>query len=144
MLFSFHHPSTMSNIEGCNVVVSHLVPMLRYVIWDSQGNYLKHNSSFYHCQDLLTCQFCQMYSLGIMFFEMCYPPMLGMQRAQVLEDLRRPHPVLPSDFDPGAAQAEIIMSLLTHNPKERPSSTELLKSNKLPDEMESDTIRRAM
>lgn len=85
-----------------------------------------------------------MYSLGIMFFEMCYPPMLGMQRAQVLEDLRRPHPVLPSDFDPGAAQAEIIMSLLTHNPKERPSSTELLKSNKLPDEMESDTIRRAM
>lgn len=79
-----------------------------------------------------------------MFFEMCYPPMLGMQRAQVLEDLRRPHPVLPSDFDLGAAQAEIIMSLLTHNPKERPSSTELLKSNKLPDEMESDTIRRAM
>ncbi|KAG8158764.1 hypothetical protein KVR01_011207 [Diaporthe batatas] len=85
-----------------------------------------------------------MYSLGIMFFEMCYPPMLGMQRAQVLEDLRRPHPVLPADFDHGAAQAEIIMSLLTHNPKERPSSTELLKSNKLPDEMESDTIRRAI
>ncbi|KAK2602583.1 hypothetical protein N8I77_009101 [Diaporthe amygdali] len=85
-----------------------------------------------------------MYSLGIMFFEMYYQPMLGMQRAQVLEDLRRSHPVLPSDFDPGAAQAEIIMSLLTHNPKERPSSTELLKSNKLPDEMESDTIRRAI
>lgn len=103
-----------------------------------------HEFSHVTRRDLLTCDFYQMYSLGIMFFEMCYPPMLGMQRAQVLEDLRRPHPVLPSDFDPGAAQAEIIMSLLTHNPKERPSSTELLKSNKLPDEMESDTIRRAM
>lgn len=86
----------------------------------------------------------QMYSLGIMFFEMCYPPMLGMQRAQVLEDLRRSHPVIPTDFDSGTAQADIILSLLTHNPKERPSSAELLKSNKLPDEMESDTIRRAM
>lgn len=85
-----------------------------------------------------------MYSLGIMFFEMCYPPMLGMQRAQVLEDIRRSHPVLPSDFDSDTAQSDIILSLLTHNPKERPSSAELLKSNKLPDEMESDTIRRAM
>lgn len=85
-----------------------------------------------------------MYSLGIMFFEMCYPPMLGMQRAQVLEDIRRAHPVLPSDFDSGTAQADIILSLLTHNPKERPSSVELMKSNKLPDEMESDTIRRAL
>jgi translation initiation factor 2-alpha kinase 4 len=85
-----------------------------------------------------------MYSLGIMFFEMCYPPMLGMQRAQVLEDLRRSHPVIPSDFDSGTAQSDIVLSLLTHNPKERPSSAELLKSNKLPDEMESDTIRRAM
>ncbi|ROV91433.1 hypothetical protein VSDG_07141 [Cytospora chrysosperma] len=85
-----------------------------------------------------------MYSLGIMFFEMCYPPMLGMQRAQVLEDLRRSHPVIPSDFDSGTAQSDIVLSLLTHNPKERPSSAELLKSNKLPDEMESDTIRRAI
>lgn len=70
--------------------------------------------------------------------------MLGMQRAQVLEDIRRSHPVLPSDFDSDTAQSDIILSLLTHNPKERPSSAELLKSNKLPDEMESDTIRRAM
>lgn len=85
-----------------------------------------------------------MYSLGIMFFEMCSPPMLGMERALLLEDLRRPHPTLPSDFDSGTAQADIILSLLTHNPKERPSSVELLKSNKLPDEMESDTTRRAI
>lgn len=85
-----------------------------------------------------------MYSLGIMFFEMCSPVMLGMERAMLLEDLRQPKPILPPDFDAGTAQAEIILSLVTHNPKERPSSVELLKSNKLPDEMESDTTRRAI
>lgn len=85
-----------------------------------------------------------MYSLGIMFFEMCSAPMLGMERALKLEDLRKPHPVLPSDFDFASAQAAIILSLVTHNPKDRPSSAALLESNKLPDEMESDTIRRAI
>jgi translation initiation factor 2-alpha kinase 4 len=86
-----------------------------------------------------------MYSLGIMFFEMSYPPMLGMQRALVLEDLRRSSPTLPSDFKPAdKTQTEIILSLLTHSPKERPSSAELLKSGKLPLQMESETIRRTL
>ena len=86
-----------------------------------------------------------MYSLGIIFFEMCYPPMLGMQRVKVLEDLRRPSPVLPSDFKPAEkTRKEIILSLITHNPKERPSSAGLLKSGKLPVEMENETIRRTL
>ncbi|KAF3760171.1 regulation of cpc-1 function in response to amino acid starvation [Cryphonectria parasitica EP155] len=85
-----------------------------------------------------------MYSLGIMFFEMCYHPMLGMERALVLEGVRKLHPIMPSDFDLGTAQAEIILALVVHNPKERPSSAALLESNKLPDEMESDTVRRAI
>ncbi|KAF6819783.1 hypothetical protein CSOJ01_01190 [Colletotrichum sojae] len=86
-----------------------------------------------------------MYSLGIIFFEMCYPPMLGMQRAVVLEQLRRPIPQLPSDFRPAEkVQTDIVQSLLTHNPKERPSSAELLQSGKLPVQMESETIRRTL
>lgn len=85
-----------------------------------------------------------MYSLGITFFEMCSSPMLGMERAQKLEALREPHPVLPPDFDSTSAQAVITLSLLTHNPKERPSAAALLESDRLPDEMESDTIRRAI
>ncbi|GKT84907.1 protein kinase [Colletotrichum tofieldiae] len=87
----------------------------------------------------------KMYSLGIIFFEMCYPPMLGMQRAEVLEKLRRPSPILPSDFKPAERiQTEIVLSLVTHNPKERPSSAELLQSGKLPVQMESETIRRTL
>ncbi|TDZ74173.1 eIF-2-alpha kinase GCN2 [Colletotrichum trifolii] len=86
-----------------------------------------------------------MYSLGIIFFEMCYPPMLGMQRAIVIEQLRRTSPLLPADFKPAEkTQTDIIFSLLTHNPKDRPSSAELLQSGKLPVQMESETIRRTL
>ncbi|CRJ92947.1 hypothetical protein BN1723_008549 [Verticillium longisporum] len=79
------------------------------------------------------CSKVDMYSLGVIFFEMCYPPMLGMQRAEVLGQLRRSPTILPSDFKPAErTQTEIILSLLTHNPKDRPSSFELLQSGKLP------------
>ncbi|UPK95151.1 hypothetical protein LCI18_006086 [Fusarium solani-melongenae] len=86
-----------------------------------------------------------MYSLGIIFFEMCYIPMMGMQKADVLGQLRRVKPVLPSDFKPAdKVQTEIVLSLVNHNPKERPSSADLLKSGKLPVQMESETIRRTL
>jgi translation initiation factor 2-alpha kinase 4 len=86
-----------------------------------------------------------MYSLGVIFFEMSYPPMLGMQRAIVLEQVRRSPPALPADFKPGDKNhLEVLLSLLTHNPKDRPSSTELLKSGKLPLQVEDETIRRAL
>lgn len=86
-----------------------------------------------------------MYSLGVIFFEMSYPPMLGMQRALTLEQVRRNPPALPSDFKPADRnQLEIMLSLLTHNPKDRPSSIELLKSGKMPVQMESEAIRRAI
>lgn len=39
---------------------------------------------------------------------------------------------------------DIILSLLNHNPKERPSSSELLQSGKLPVQMESETIRQTL
>ncbi|KFA77790.1 hypothetical protein S40288_00457 [Stachybotrys chartarum IBT 40288] len=86
-----------------------------------------------------------MYSLGIIFFEMCYQPMVGMHKADVLGKLRRPQPVLPDDFRPAEkSQTDIVLSLVNHNPKERPSSGDLLKSGKLPVQMESETIRRTL
>ncbi len=91
-----------------------------------------------------------MYSLGVIFFEMCSPPTVGMQRADVLGKLRAAPPVLPADFrardkdKDRAPVVDIIMALLTHNPRERPSGAELLKSGKLPVQMESETIRHAL
>jgi eukaryotic translation initiation factor 2-alpha kinase 4 len=87
-----------------------------------------------------------MYSLGVIFFEMCYRPVVGMERAQVVENLRRKEPTLPTDFDSQKepVQANIILSLLNHSPKERPTSSELLQSGKLPVQMESETIRQTL
>ncbi|KAI6785084.1 Serine/threonine-protein kinase-like protein [Emericellopsis cladophorae] len=86
-----------------------------------------------------------MYSLGIIFFEMCYIPMVGMHKADVIGRLRRAEPALPSDFQsPDKNQVDIVLSLLCHNPKDRPSSSALLKSGKLPEPMQSETISRAM
>jgi translation initiation factor 2-alpha kinase 4 len=87
----------------------------------------------------------QMYSLGIIFFEMCYHPMVGMEKADVIGKLRRVKPELPQDFKPSErTQTEIVLSLVNHNPKERPSSVELLKSVKLPVRMEKEMMRRIL
>ncbi len=41
-----------------------------------------------------------MYSLGVMFFEMSYRPLVtGMERVKVLSELRTSSVVIPSDFD---------------------------------------------
>jgi translation initiation factor 2-alpha kinase 4 len=87
-----------------------------------------------------------MYSLGIILFEMCYPPVEGMERAKVLQGIRQKQPLLPSDFNIAERkmQAEIILSLVDHNPKDRPSSSGLLQSGKLPIQMESETIRQTL
>jgi translation initiation factor 2-alpha kinase 4 len=88
-----------------------------------------------------------MYSLGVILFEMCFRPLLpGMERAEIGQNLRLEKPVLPKDFDfvGKPVQAGIIESLLARNPKERPSSVELLQGGKLPVQMESETIRRAL
>ncbi|PVH78652.1 Serine/threonine-protein kinase [Cadophora sp. DSE1049] len=88
-----------------------------------------------------------MYSLGIIFFEMCFRPLIpGMDRQRVGEGLRQKQPVFPSDFKPSEmpVQADIVLSLLNHSPKDRPSSSELLKSGRLPMQMENETIRQAL
>ena len=74
-----------------------------------------------------------MFSLGVILFEMCYHPMLGMERVIVLEALRRAEHTLPSDFKPpDRNQTDIIVSLVAHNPEDRPDSATLLKSSKIP------------
>ncbi|KAJ1894330.1 eukaryotic translation initiation factor 2-alpha kinase, partial [Coemansia sp. IMI 209127] len=85
-----------------------------------------------------------MYSLGIIFFEMCYPLKTGMERATVLHNLRKPEIVFPEDFsvDRMQLQYQIIKRLLSHNPRLRPSSAELLESGLLPPKMEEDEYIR--
>lgn len=87
-----------------------------------------------------------MYSLGIIFFEMCYPLETAMERHQVLIKIRERKHNLPSDFQVSEypVQADIILSLIKHAPSERPSSVELLRSGKIPVQIEDETIRQML
>ncbi|XP_063231098.1 eIF-2-alpha kinase GCN2 isoform X2 [Bacillus rossius redtenbacheri] len=75
------------------------------------------------------------YSLGIIFFEMCFAPLeTGMERVKVLANLRHPDIILPSNFSDQRMQRQvhIIRWLLNHDPALRPTSQELLQSSFLP------------
>ncbi|XP_015791514.1 eIF-2-alpha kinase GCN2-like [Tetranychus urticae] len=75
------------------------------------------------------------YSLGIILFEMCYPPTeTKSERIKVLSDLREPEIKLPPDADQCLSNEEVslLKVLLHHDVNERPTSTELLNSPYLP------------
>ncbi|NXG48007.1 E2AK4 kinase, partial [Psilopogon haemacephalus] len=76
-----------------------------------------------------------LFSLGIIFFEMSYHPMsTASERIFVLGQLRLPTIVFPKDFDEvkHAKQRAVITWLLNHDPAARPTAVELLKSEHLP------------
>ncbi|KAF8983829.1 hypothetical protein BGZ46_009397 [Entomortierella lignicola] len=87
-----------------------------------------------------------MYSLGIIFFEMCYPLSTGMERAMTLRNLQQPDIIFPKEFphDKMGAQEQVIRALLNHNLKERPSSLELLQSDLLPPKLEDEYIQECV
>ena len=87
-----------------------------------------------------------MYSLGVIFFEMCYPLRTSMERDQTLRAIRQKEHVLPAMFQQAekAVQGEIIELLLSHKPSERPSASELLHSGKIPLQVEEENFRRAI
>lgn len=86
-----------------------------------------------------------MYSLGIIFFEMCYKLGTGMERAMILNKLRLVDIQFPADFSSKrATEKKIITSLLNHNPKLRPGAAQLLSSGVIPVEHQDVIIREAL
>ncbi|ANZ77111.1 BA75_03673T0 [Komagataella pastoris] len=87
-----------------------------------------------------------MYSLGIIFFEMIYTLNTGMERYSVLCALRLPEIRFPDDFS-SAKQGEekkIIKMLLNHDFEKRPSANELLQSGLLKVEQQDQLMKEAM
>ncbi|KAK3093827.1 hypothetical protein FSP39_020697, partial [Pinctada imbricata] len=75
------------------------------------------------------------YSLGIIFFEMCYKALpTGMERVKVLGNIRLKEVKFPEDFDQLELenQTYVIKWLLNHDPAQRPTSKELIQSDHLP------------
>lgn len=88
-----------------------------------------------------------MYSLGVILFELCYKPLpQGMERTDVLTKLRQPKPELPEDFNTAklGGLEKIILKLLNHDQDERPTAEEVLLSGELPDSIGIEVIRGAM
>jgi eukaryotic translation initiation factor 2-alpha kinase 4 len=88
-----------------------------------------------------------MYSLGVIFFEMCYPfPHTSMERAKLVEDIRKKECILPDGFQKpeNAKQRELILALLNHRPSERPTAKSLLKGGNIPIEVGDDQVQELL
>ncbi|KAJ8140889.1 hypothetical protein OY671_005928 [Metschnikowia pulcherrima] len=104
---------------------------------------------FYTAKEVATGQYDEkvdMYSLGIMFFEMCYQLGTGMERAMILNNMRLEEVKFPSDFSEKRKSTEkkLIRELLNHDPQKRPGASELLQSGLLPVEHQDVVIREAL
>jgi eukaryotic translation initiation factor 2-alpha kinase 4 len=76
-----------------------------------------------------------LYSLGIIMFEMSSPPPnTAMERVSKILALRTPKITFPGDFltPKYSQQAQVIRWLLNHDPSQRPTSEELLLSELVP------------
>ncbi|KAL6706711.1 eukaryotic translation initiation factor 2-alpha kinase [Coniothyrium glycines] len=87
-----------------------------------------------------------MYSMGIIFFEMCFPLRTAMERDKVIRSLRERKHELPQDFQTAekSLQGAIINSLISHRPSERPSCAELLRTGKVPVQIEDEAVKEAL
>ncbi|KAF5321443.1 hypothetical protein D9619_000083 [Psilocybe cf. subviscida] len=80
-----------------------------------------------------------MYSLGIVFFEMNFRFYTGSERIAALEDLRKPSIIFPPTWE-----VSLITWLLQHEPDKRPSAFELSNSSLLPTRLEDECYKNAL
>ncbi|KAL5703428.1 non-specific serine/threonine protein kinase [Ranunculus cassubicifolius] len=80
-----------------------------------------------------------MYSLGVVFFELWHPFETAMERHIVLSDLKQKGSLPPSWVADYPEQASILRRLMSPSPSDRPSATELLQSA-LPPRMEDEWL----
>lgn len=89
------------------------------------------------------------YAIGIVFFEMLASQRLyktGMERIGIIRDLRLPEVRFPVGWNEAqfAAQTKLLQRMLSHNPTDRPSPLEILKSDLLPPKMEDEYIAECL
>ncbi|XBW35701.1 hypothetical protein QEN19_001271 [Hanseniaspora menglaensis] len=87
-----------------------------------------------------------MYSLGIIFFEMIFSFSTAMERVHVLRALRTKSVLFPVSFDSVTQRVEknIVANLLQHDPKQRMSALNLLQSSYLPVKNQDLIIQEAL
>lgn len=85
------------------------------------------------------------YSLGVIFSEMCIPFRTGAERRDVLVRLRQPVPEFPPNFArEHSTKCELCRWLLQEDPAKRPSTGEILSSDFLPPKLEEEILKEAI
>ncbi|EME82227.1 uncharacterized protein MYCFIDRAFT_43169 [Pseudocercospora fijiensis CIRAD86] len=88
-----------------------------------------------------------MFSLGIIIYEMSQPFGTAMERVVELNRIRKKGETLPEaylDDNEKAREGRLINCLIAHKPSERLSSAELLRDDRLPINIEDATVRKAL
>lgn len=72
-----------------------------------------------------------MYSLGIILFELCHPMHTGMERCAVFDGIRQRVPVFPDRWHSFIARKfptlhNLVLRMLSHDPKQRPIASEVV------------------
>ncbi|KAH7572810.1 hypothetical protein JRO89_XS03G0017900 [Xanthoceras sorbifolium] len=80
-----------------------------------------------------------MYSLGVVFFELWHPFGTAMERHIVLSDLKQKGELPPAWLAEFPEQASLLRRLMSPSPSDRPSATELLQ-NAFPPRMEYELL----
>lgn len=75
------------------------------------------------------------FSLGIILFELWYPFNTGMERFEVVEGLRKHHKVPAHFTEKYPVQSALVMKMTSKNPQDRPSALSLLESLPMTNEM---------
>ena len=83
-----------------------------------------------------------MYSLGVILLELLVPFSTAMERAIVIKEARGTNIALPQKITGNASF--LLKNLLSHDPDERMSSEDLLKSDLLPPKLEDEYINEAI
>ena len=79
-----------------------------------------------------------LFSLGVMAFELWHPFATAMERAVLLRDLREHGGVMPAAFEAAnPVVCKLIRWLLAANPAQRPTAVEVLRSELLPPQVGS-------
>ena len=118
-IISQQHPSLLDMTAGHSAFLENKSVSQRSDSLDNGNLTGKVGSAMYVSPEMLTTttraqynQKVDLYSLGVMFFEMCYRPLeMGMERIKVLTTLRLPTIELPEDFDEVECSNQVMRSL---------------------------------
>ncbi|KAJ3358715.1 hypothetical protein GGF32_010055 [Allomyces javanicus] len=124
-------PGTEIKIEDTQRSLTSDVGTALYVAPELKSGHSKYNQKV------------DIYSLGIILFELFHRFSTGMERATTLLRLRQPEIIFPPEF-PESPQKCLIQWLLNHDPRLRPTSMEVLQSHLLPTTFEDEVLQEAM